>query len=141
MNKSKLLTAGLLAGSIVLVPTLAAAGCTQADLQAPSWKFQTIWNGSAISCIIAVNAAGKMTKDGKCTYTSNVTTNLGVGAGSKVTMSTPATCIFTGSLFITNGNESVELTLIDGALSMDHGQATGIGAQNMDEFFFTMTRL
>ena len=141
MSKFKLLTAGLLAGSIVLTPALAAAACTQADLEGPSWKFQTVTGGAAVSCIVTVNATGKITKDGKCTYTTNSTINIGVGAGSKVTMSTPGSCVFTGTLIITAGGDSATLPLTDGALAMDHGQATGISLSGTNVGFFTMTRL
>lgn len=145
-------TAALLLGQTLPV----TAACVQGDFQGARWKFQMVQETTHISCIVAVNAAGAVTQASTCTYEdtsdtdagarrmsppSAVPINVGIGAMSNLTLDAPGACLFKGQIVLTAGMDSLTITLLEAALSMDRQKATGIGGNGNMPLFFTLTKI
>lgn len=141
MKTTQHIAAAVLSGAIALAQPIAAlAACAQADAQGTKWRFQTIGlDGAFVSCIVAVNASGDITKAGACTFDA---LSVNIHPTSNLTLASAGLCLFKGRITITAGGDSLPFVFKDGALSMDREKVTGIslGADD-DVFFFTLTKI
>ncbi len=146
MKTTNQIAAGLLGAAIVLgQPLAASAACVQADLQGARWKFDANVAPSegTLSCHVAIDATGKMTKKVTCVFTptGQVPVNVTVTGASKLTLSAPGVCVFKGKLVIKAGMDSLAFDLKEAALSAAHDKVVGIGVSANKTFLFTATKI
>lgn len=116
--------AAALAG-LLLSSSLAAAACSQADLQG-NWRFH-FWNQSNywFHCRLVVAADGAISSAQKCFDDGGG--KLTVNTGGKLKMAQANFCKVTGKVKVKKGTAALNMIIGDSTMSLDKGVVTGGG--------------